>query len=141
LGCRSVYFRGSVLWVQIVLRGSTYCDNEGMNLYLNEEYQQFEHNLSMKAVVVLQGDSPVTGTVTFEQSSLGKPVTVTGSIKGLTPNALQGFHVQYVFETQMKYLRFSLRALDAQRFWRPERRLRFRRSAFQPVRQDSRCSG
>ncbi|KAF8194135.1 hypothetical protein BJ912DRAFT_924219 [Pholiota molesta] len=43
-----------------------------------------------KAVVVLQGDSPVTGTVTFEQSSLGKPVTVTGSIKGLTPNALRG---------------------------------------------------
>lgn len=62
----------------------------------------------MKAVVVLQGDSPVTGTVTFEQSSLGKPVTVTGSIKGLTPNALRGFHVQYVSPTQNYTLGFLL---------------------------------
>ncbi|KJA17996.1 hypothetical protein HYPSUDRAFT_45719 [Hypholoma sublateritium FD-334 SS-4] len=46
-----------------------------------------------KAVVVLQGDSPVSGTVTFEQTAPGKPVKVTGNIKGLDPNASRGFHV------------------------------------------------
>ncbi|KAF8957251.1 superoxide dismutase [Flammula alnicola] len=46
-----------------------------------------------KAVVVLKGDSPVTGTVTFEQRSPRNPVKVTGKIKGLTPNASRGFHV------------------------------------------------
>jgi len=46
-----------------------------------------------KAVVVLRGDSPVSGTVTFEQTAPGKPVTITGNIKGLDPNAGRGFHV------------------------------------------------
>jgi len=46
-----------------------------------------------KAVVVLSGDSPVTGTVIFQQSSSKGPVTVSGKLQGLSPNALQGFHV------------------------------------------------
>ncbi|KDR82890.1 hypothetical protein GALMADRAFT_238526 [Galerina marginata CBS 339.88] len=47
---------------------------------------------STSAVVVLRGDSSVTGTVTFRQRSKG-PVTISGKIQGLSPNALRGFHV------------------------------------------------
>ncbi|KAI1294748.1 Superoxide dismutase 2 [Halotydeus destructor] len=44
-----------------------------------------------KAVVTVRGDSPVTGTLFFEQVGDG-PVKVTGEVKGLTPG-LHGFHI------------------------------------------------
>ncbi|KAJ3516701.1 hypothetical protein NLJ89_g955 [Agrocybe chaxingu] len=46
-----------------------------------------------KAIVILNGDSPVTGTVIFEQTSPDGPVKVSGEIIGLSPDALRGFHV------------------------------------------------
>ncbi|EIM85978.1 uncharacterized protein STEHIDRAFT_98286 [Stereum hirsutum FP-91666 SS1] len=46
-----------------------------------------------KAVVVLAGDSKVSGTVTFEQASKTGPVTVTGDLKGLDATAQRGFHI------------------------------------------------
>ncbi|KAF8073762.1 superoxide dismutase [Lyophyllum atratum] len=46
-----------------------------------------------KAVVVLSGPSNVTGTITFYQNNGRGPVTVSGDIKNLDPNALRGFHV------------------------------------------------
>ncbi|XP_067848876.1 superoxide dismutase [Cu-Zn] isoform X2 [Heptranchias perlo] len=45
----------------------------------------------MKAICVLKGSGPVTGTVHFEQTEDG-PVTVKGSITGLDPGK-HGFHV------------------------------------------------
>ncbi|PPQ91675.1 hypothetical protein CVT25_012888 [Psilocybe cyanescens] len=45
------------------------------------------------AVVVLSGDSSVTGTVTFQQSSSGDPVQILGKIQGLSSDSLHGFHV------------------------------------------------
>ncbi|KAJ3299913.1 hypothetical protein HK104_006064 [Borealophlyctis nickersoniae] len=46
----------------------------------------------VKAVSVLRGDSPVTGTVTFTQEAEGKPTTVEINLKGLNPGK-HGFHV------------------------------------------------
>ncbi|KAN0087570.1 Superoxide dismutase, copper/zinc binding domain containing protein [Tylopilus felleus] len=46
-----------------------------------------------KAVVVLKGNSPVTGKVTFEQSTRDGPVTISGTIRNLDPSSLRGFHV------------------------------------------------
>ncbi|KAH7915418.1 superoxide dismutase [Hygrophoropsis aurantiaca] len=46
-----------------------------------------------KAVVVLKGETPVTGTITFEQSSKDGPVTISGEIKNLDPSSERGFHV------------------------------------------------
>ncbi|KAG6840982.1 hypothetical protein C0991_002872 [Blastosporella zonata] len=50
----------------------------------------------MAAVVILSGPFNVTGTVTFYQAKGHGPVTVSGSIQNLDPNALRGFHVQSV---------------------------------------------
>lgn len=65
----------------------------------------------VKAIAVLKGDSPVKGIITFTQgrslssgrSSLGadrflaenesSPVTVSGEISGMDPNAQRGFHI------------------------------------------------
>ncbi|CAN6649815.1 superoxide dismutase [Cu-Zn] [Trichomonascus vanleenenianus] len=47
----------------------------------------------VKAVAVLRGDSKVTGTVTFEQTSENAPTTVTYEITGNDANAKRGFHV------------------------------------------------
>ncbi|KAF9533168.1 superoxide dismutase [Crepidotus variabilis] len=51
----------------------------------------------IKAIVYLRGpeaNSTVTGSVVFEQASgPNEPVKITGTIKGLTPSALRGFHV------------------------------------------------
>ena len=68
---------------------------------------------SLQAVVVLRGDSPVSGTVTFEQTAPGKPVKVTGNIKGLDPNASRGFHVQCA------YMYISLLCSSADCRWVP----------------------
>jgi len=46
-----------------------------------------------KAVVILQGDSNVTGKVIFTQSSSSVPVSISGEIKGLDPKAKRGFHI------------------------------------------------
>jgi len=46
--------------------------------------------MSVKGVVVLKGDSNVSGTVRFEQK--GSSVLVTGTVSGLTPGQ-HGFHV------------------------------------------------
>uniref|UniRef100_A0ABQ0MDK8 Superoxide dismutase [Cu-Zn] n=1 Tax=Mycena chlorophos TaxID=658473 RepID=A0ABQ0MDK8_MYCCL len=63
-------------------------------------YQNFFHAAPLprptqtvtKAVAVLKGDASVSGTVTFEQTSLGF-VTVSGELKNLDANALRGFHI------------------------------------------------
>jgi len=49
--------------------------------------------LIRKAIVVLKGDSPVTGTITFQQETKTGPVTITGEVKGLDPSSKRGFHV------------------------------------------------
>ncbi|KAK9242432.1 superoxide dismutase [Lipomyces tetrasporus] len=49
--------------------------------------------LTRIAVAVLQGNSTVFGTVTFEQTAEGDPTTITWDIVGNDPNALRGFHV------------------------------------------------
>lgn len=46
-----------------------------------------------KAVAVMSGATPATGNVTFEQPTSGGEVKISGKIKGLSPNALHGFHV------------------------------------------------
>ncbi|KAL1928359.1 hypothetical protein VTP01DRAFT_2715 [Rhizomucor pusillus] len=46
----------------------------------------------VKAVAVLRGDSPVTGTVTFTQESENGPTTIEAKISGLTAGK-HGFHV------------------------------------------------
>lgn len=38
----------------------------------------------------------MTGTITFTQNAPVGPVTVSGELKGLDPDELRGFHVQYV---------------------------------------------
>lgn len=48
-----------------------------------------------KAVAVLKGQGPVSGTVYFEQSSKNGPVTVTGKLKNLDSKALRGFHIHH----------------------------------------------
>ena len=48
----------------------------------------------LKAVVVLSGDSDVTGTVRFSQAHALGPVTISGEVKGLKQSAKHGFHVQ-----------------------------------------------
>jgi len=45
-----------------------------------------------KAICVLKGDGETQGTVTFEQSAPGGPVTVSGEIKGLKAGE-HGFHI------------------------------------------------
>jgi len=52
-----------------------------------------EQILVKKAVVVLKGDSVVSGTVTFEQSSVTGAVSVSGKIEGLNPSTQRGFHI------------------------------------------------
>jgi len=48
-----------------------------------------------QAVVVLSGaDSRVAGTVMFDQKSKTGPVTVSGNIRNLDPQAQRGFHIQ-----------------------------------------------
>jgi len=49
--------------------------------------------LVQKAVVVLKGDSPVTGTITFEQTTRTGPVKVTGELQNLDPLSQRGFHI------------------------------------------------
>ncbi|KAJ2919209.1 hypothetical protein MD484_g1218, partial [Candolleomyces efflorescens] len=46
-----------------------------------------------KGVVYLRGEGSVTGIVYFEQTSEDGPVTVSGNLKNLSPNALRGFHI------------------------------------------------
>ncbi|TFK52585.1 hypothetical protein OE88DRAFT_1423953 [Heliocybe sulcata] len=46
-----------------------------------------------KAVATVSGDSQVTGTITFTQSTISGPVTVKGEIKGLDPLSKRGFHI------------------------------------------------
>lgn len=48
----------------------------------------------LQALVVLSGDSSVSGSVVFEQQAPGQHVQITLKIKGLTPNAQRGFHIQ-----------------------------------------------
>ncbi|KIJ64510.1 hypothetical protein HYDPIDRAFT_28450 [Hydnomerulius pinastri MD-312] len=62
-------------------------------LSYNLFFKEPEVALVQKAVVVLKGDSPVTGTVTFEQTSKGGPVTITGDILNLDPSSKRGFHI------------------------------------------------
>ncbi|MCJ1244647.1 Superoxide dismutase [Cu-Zn] [Trapelia coarctata] len=47
----------------------------------------------VKAVAVLRGDSKITGTVTFEQSSESSPTTISWDITGNDPSAERGMHV------------------------------------------------
>ncbi|KAG2066462.1 copper/zinc binding superoxide dismutase [Suillus decipiens] len=56
-------------------------------------FKPSEVAIVQKAVVVLKGDSPVAGTITFEQSSADGPVKVSGEITNLDPSSLRGFHI------------------------------------------------
>jgi len=47
----------------------------------------------VKAVAQIRGDSKVTGTVTFEQSSETSPTTISWKITGHDANAERGMHV------------------------------------------------
>ncbi|MCJ1340023.1 Superoxide dismutase [Cu-Zn] [Bachmanniomyces sp. S44760] len=47
----------------------------------------------VKAVAVLRGDSKVSGTVTFEQSSESSPTTISYDITGNDASASRGMHV------------------------------------------------
>jgi len=47
----------------------------------------------VKAVAVLRGDSKITGTVTFEQSSESSATTITWDITGHDPTAERGMHI------------------------------------------------
>jgi Cu-Zn family superoxide dismutase len=51
------------------------------------------HDIVHKAIVVLKGDSPVTGTVIFEQATRTGPVKVTGEVRNLDPLSKRGFHI------------------------------------------------
>lgn len=55
-----------------------------------------DNDVIWQAVAVLKGDSPVTGTITFEQSSKNGPVKVTGEVNNLDPFSKRGFHIQWV---------------------------------------------
>ena len=59
-------------------------------LFFREESTLVTH----KAAVLLRGEGSVSGTVYFDQASRSGPVTVTGTLKGLDPGALRGFHIQ-----------------------------------------------
>jgi hypothetical protein len=52
--------------------------------------------IPMRAVTVLKSEVGynVTGTIEFYQAKEGAPVSVVGTVKGLTPNSEKGFHVQ-----------------------------------------------
>lgn len=56
----------------------------------------------VKAVSVLRGDSPVTGTVTISQESENAPVSVEYNLAGLKPGK-HGFHVQYDSASFLRY--------------------------------------
>ncbi|KAJ8586277.1 hypothetical protein M405DRAFT_364864 [Rhizopogon salebrosus TDB-379] len=56
-------------------------------------FKSSETVIVQKAVVVLKGDSPVTGTITFQQSSADGPVKISGEIMNLDPSSQRGFHV------------------------------------------------
>jgi superoxide dismutase, Cu-Zn family len=49
--------------------------------------------MHLPAVAVVRGDSKVTGTVTFEQSSESSPTQVTWDITGHDANAKRGMHI------------------------------------------------
>ncbi|KAJ2964752.1 hypothetical protein NQZ79_g271 [Umbelopsis isabellina] len=46
----------------------------------------------VKAVAVIRGDSPVTGTITFSQESESAPTSIEANVSGLTPGK-HGIHV------------------------------------------------
>ncbi|SJL07624.1 related to Superoxide dismutase [Cu-Zn] [Armillaria ostoyae] len=56
-------------------------------------WNTFTPSAPAAATVFLKGDSKVTGKVTFEQASVGAPVTVSGNLVGLDPSASRGFHI------------------------------------------------
>ena len=48
----------------------------------------------LQAIVVLKGDTSVTGTVTFEQTTRTGPVKIYGQVKNLDPLSKRSFHIQ-----------------------------------------------
>ncbi|KAG8908447.1 Superoxide dismutase [Cu-Zn] [Tulasnella sp. 403] len=46
-----------------------------------------------KASVVLKGNSHVSGTLAITQDSASGPVHITGTVSGLDPGSLRGFHI------------------------------------------------
>ena len=51
------------------------------------------NSICSRLVAVLRGDSKVTGTVTFEQTSESSPTTITFDISGNDASAERGMHV------------------------------------------------
>ncbi|KAF3014258.1 hypothetical protein G7054_g7520 [Neopestalotiopsis clavispora] len=47
----------------------------------------------VKAVAVVRGDSKITGTITFEQTSESAPTTISWDISGHDANAKRGMHI------------------------------------------------
>jgi len=58
-----------------------------------QKYNSNHHDTMVKAVAVIRGDSKVTGTVTFEQTSEADTTTVTWDITGNDPDAERGMHI------------------------------------------------
>jgi len=65
----------------------------GLVVLWNLLFKAPETGFVQKATVVLRGDSPVTGSVTFEQNSKTGPVRITGQLKGFEKLTKHGFHV------------------------------------------------
>ncbi|KAH6907979.1 putative superoxide dismutase [Cu-Zn] [Coprinopsis sp. MPI-PUGE-AT-0042] len=60
----------------------------------NEFLQQADPASSIVvATAVLKGNSEVYGTLSFQQWNPEGPVTISGKIRNLTPNALRGLHI------------------------------------------------
>ena len=67
----------------------SFCIFWNLNSKISFEFQNLN---KMKAVCVLKGESPVTGTTTFSQASDKDLLSVTVALSGLKPG-LHGFHV------------------------------------------------
>jgi len=65
----------------------------GLFVFWNLFFASHQQAIVQKAVVVLKGDSPVTGAVMFEQTTKTGPVKVTGELKNLDPLSKRGFHI------------------------------------------------
>ncbi|KAG6814236.1 hypothetical protein H0H92_015351 [Tricholoma furcatifolium] len=76
--------------------GMSVAETDVQTAYADDHhYRHQQEGVPLQATVVLSGPSNVTGTVTFYQAKGHGPVSVSGDIQNLDPDALRGFHVQF----------------------------------------------